>query len=115
MVASCRGNLSFRRTARKAKPIRLGDQAPGHVGWGPREAVRYYERQHGHDRRIAILWSGRERAQPHGTLLFEMAANYVAAGRSTAMRELSSASGKVARIASAETSAIAMNRIQAPE
>jgi len=34
MVASCRGNLSFRRTARKATPIRLGDQAPGHVGWG---------------------------------------------------------------------------------
>ncbi len=29
MVASCRGNLSFRRTARKATPIRLGDQAPG--------------------------------------------------------------------------------------
>ena len=34
MVASCRGDLSFRRTARKATPIRLGDQAPGHVGWG---------------------------------------------------------------------------------
>jgi hypothetical protein len=29
MVASCRGDLSFRRTARKATPVRLGDQAPG--------------------------------------------------------------------------------------
>src|SRR5262245_31106767 len=34
MVASCRGNLSFRRTACKATPVRLGDQAPGQVGWG---------------------------------------------------------------------------------
>src|ERR1700674_5564914 len=42
MVAFCRGDLSFRRTARKATPVRLGDQAPGHrslsVSYDPRPA-----------------------------------------------------------------------------
>src|ERR1700676_152647 len=42
MVVSCRGDLSFRRTARKATPVRLGDQAPGHrslsVSYDPRPA-----------------------------------------------------------------------------
>ena len=40
---------------------------------------------------------------------------HTASSLSTAMRELSSPSGSVALIASADTRAIAVNRIQAPE
>ena len=38
VVASCRGDLSFRRIARKATPVRLGDQDRAH---GLRDVLDY--------------------------------------------------------------------------